>query len=56
MKNHDKLKQAAADAIEALIGDDSVPLNTTYEDLQEIVDDLEVRLEMLRHDIKKTGG
>ena len=45
--NHEELKQAAKDAISKLYGDTSVSQRTTYDDLLEIQDDIDVMLDAM---------
>ncbi len=54
MSSHEAKKQAAKAALEELFGDTSVSAQTTYESLDEILSDLQIRLEGLAEDLKRT--
>jgi DeoR/GlpR family transcriptional regulator of sugar metabolism len=50
---HEKLIQAAKDAIDAVFSDTSVSQRQTLEDLGELADELEIKQECIRNDIKE---
>ena len=51
MDSHDRLLKAAKEAIDRLFSDTSVSQETTMEDLRELRDDLDIRIEGLISDM-----
>lgn len=49
---HDQLIQKAKEAIEVLFSDTSVGLETTKDDLEALVEDIEMRIEAIRCDME----
>jgi hypothetical protein len=55
MTNHEKLKQAAKDAINALHGDTSVSQRETYDELSDLHDEIGMLMDALIGDMKEAA-